>query len=61
MPTLNTPTNPSSENEDQKCSAEKSAIPSHELLKGRICVPIEHGGSLYWLRATRAGKLILTK
>ena len=37
------------------------AIPSSELLKGQPHVPIEHGGAVYWLRATRSGKLILTK
>jgi hemin uptake protein HemP len=37
------------------------AIPSSELLQGQPHVPIEHGGAVYWLRATRSGKLILTK
>ena len=37
------------------------AIPSRDLLQGEPCVLIEHGGALYSLRATRAGKLILTK
>jgi hemin uptake protein HemP len=36
-------------------------IPSGELLRGRPYVLIEHGGAVYWLRATRSGKLILTK
>lgn len=36
-------------------------IPSSTLLGGQPYVLIEHGGTIYWLRATRAGKLILTK
>lgn len=36
-------------------------IPSSALLGGQPYVLIEHGGAIYWLRATRAGKLILTK
>ncbi|AVZ80330.1 hemin uptake protein HemP [Zoogloeaceae bacteirum Par-f-2] len=36
-------------------------IPSDLLLQGRSCVMIRHGDALYALRATRAGKLILTK
>lgn len=36
-------------------------IPSSSLLAGQPYVLIEHGGAIYWLRATRAGKLILTK
>lgn len=36
-------------------------IPSSSLLGGQPYVLIEHGGAIYWLRATRAGKLILTK
>jgi hemin uptake protein HemP len=37
------------------------AIPSEALLQGRQVVLIEHGGAVYTLRATRSGKLILTK
>lgn len=37
------------------------AIPSRQLLGGRSCVTIDHQGVSYVLRATRAGKLILTK
>ncbi|QDF95769.1 hypothetical protein CJ010_03980 [Azoarcus sp. DD4] len=37
------------------------AIPSAQLLGGRSCVTIDHQGVNYVLRATRAGKLILTK
>ncbi|CAI07119.1 hypothetical protein ebD40 [Aromatoleum aromaticum EbN1] len=36
-------------------------IPSTELLLGRTSVTIDHDGMHYVLRATRAGKLILTK
>ncbi|NLF54418.1 MAG: hemin uptake protein HemP [Thauera phenolivorans] len=38
-----------------------TAIPSAMLLGGRDTVAIEHRGVIYVLRATRAGKLILTK
>ncbi|ATE62701.1 hypothetical protein CCZ27_14975 [Thauera sinica] len=34
---------------------------SAELLGGRQAVEIEHQGTRYVLRATRSGKLILTK
>ncbi|HSV69920.1 MAG TPA: hemin uptake protein HemP [Methylibium sp.] len=37
------------------------AVPSAALLQGRTAVHIEHNGALYLLRATRLGKLILTK
>lgn len=37
------------------------AISSAQLLGGRSCVTIDHQGVNYVLRATRAGKLILTK
>ena len=36
-------------------------IPSDRLLLGRQSVAIDHEGMQYVLRATRAGKLILTK
>ncbi|NMF91400.1 hemin uptake protein HemP [Aromatoleum petrolei] len=36
-------------------------IPSERLLLGQSCVTIDHDGTHYVLRATRAGKLILTK
>jgi hemin uptake protein HemP len=36
-------------------------IASEHLLQGRACVMIRHGDAVYALRATRAGKLILTK
>lgn len=34
---------------------------SHDLLAGAAAVLIEHQGQVYQLRATRQGKLILTK
>lgn len=36
-------------------------IRSKELFNNRSCVFIEHEGMVYALRATRTGKLILTK
>lgn len=42
-------------------SGADAAIPSSMLLAGRDTVAIEHRGVTYVLRATRAGKLILTK
>jgi hemin uptake protein HemP len=36
-------------------------VASSELLQGQVCVHIEHAGAIYTLRATRSGKLILTK
>lgn len=36
-------------------------LPSSHLLQGRKSVQIEHNGALYQLRATKFGKLILTK
>ncbi|BAL26170.1 hemin uptake protein HemP [Azoarcus sp. KH32C] len=44
-----------------RSGTEESAIPSMRLLQGRSSVAIEHHGTQYFLRATRAGKLILTK
>jgi hemin uptake protein HemP len=41
--------------------APAGALPSSDLLRGRSAVHIEHNGALYLLRATRLGKLILTK
>lgn len=37
------------------------ALSSTRLLQGRKSVQIEHNGALYQLRATKFGKLILTK
>jgi hemin uptake protein HemP len=42
-------------------SASVGRITSLQLLQGRQQVEIEHGGELYRLRVTKAGKLILTK
>ena len=36
-------------------------INSRALLAGLDCIQIRHGDSVYWLRATRQGKLLLTK
>lgn len=36
-------------------------LDSSELLQGASCVNITHNGQIYQLRATRHGKLILTK
>ncbi|MES2490275.1 MAG: hemin uptake protein HemP [Pseudomonadota bacterium] len=36
-------------------------INSRALLAGMDCIPIRHGDNVYWLRATRQGKLLLTK
>ncbi len=38
-----------------------AALPSFTLLNGRSSVIIDHEGEHYVLRATRTGKLILTK
>lgn len=37
------------------------ALASNELLQGRSSIAIDHQGMRYILRATRTGKLILTK
>lgn len=45
-------------------NAPLSAVPiitSQSLLRGKNCVLIEHAGQYYQLRATKLGKLILTK
>lgn len=42
-------------------SFERRAIASEEILAGESSVRIDHDGTQYVLRATRAGKLILTK
>lgn len=49
---------PRARDADRPASA---AIPSERLLLGQTCVTIDHDGTHYVLRATRAGKLILTK
>ncbi|KON81193.1 hemin uptake protein HemP [Azoarcus sp. PA01] len=54
---------PPVEGASQASATEQHAqpIPSTELLLGRPSVTIDHDGMHYVLRATRAGKLILTK
>ncbi len=46
-------------------SGERAAVPdavrSEALLQGRSHISIMHNGEIYQLRATRLGKLILTK
>lgn len=37
------------------------ALDSAQLLGGAPRIAIRHGGDLYWLQATRQGKLLLTK
>lgn len=39
----------------------RNALPSTQLLQGQSCIAIDHHGTRYVLRATRSGKLILTK
>jgi hemin uptake protein HemP len=39
----------------------RSEINSRALLVGTDCIAIRHGECVYWLRATRQGKLLLTK
>lgn len=39
----------------------KARIASAELLAGQSMIVIEHAGQDYFLRQTKAGKLILTK
>ena len=39
----------------------ENPLRSEALLQGRNSVAIDHEGTLYTLRTTRAGKLILTK
>ncbi|TXH05548.1 MAG: hemin uptake protein HemP [Nevskiaceae bacterium] len=38
-----------------------SEISSRDFLGGSDRVAIRHGDSVYWLRATRQGRLLLTK
>lgn len=47
--------------EPETCTGGVRTLPSEALLRGERCVLIMHGGALYALRTTRAGKLILTK
>lgn len=50
-------------NADTSASGRSSLgeINSRALLAGTDCIAIRHGESVYWLRATRQGKLLLTK
>ncbi|THF65001.1 hemin uptake protein HemP [Pseudothauera nasutitermitis] len=52
---------PSDASEQIEESGVPRPIASEQLLQGRSCVMIRHGDAVYALRATRAGKLILTK
>jgi hemin uptake protein HemP len=45
----------------QPASPHAQLIASDDLLRGQASVTIDHAGIRYVLRATRAGKLILTK
>lgn len=56
---LNTP-RPDSQT-SQALGEIEAPIRSRDLFNNRPCVYIEHEGMIYALRATRAGKLILTK
>lgn len=40
---------------------EPPALESQDILAGKSCVRIVHEGKVYLLRATRQGKLLLTK
>lgn len=44
-----------------KCTVRVDSIDSSAILQGRDAISIVHRGELYRLRATRQGKLILTK
>lgn len=46
---------------DPEAAGQEITLPSSRLLQGRKSVQIEHNGALYQLRATKFGKLILTK
>lgn len=65
MTTRNAPIVPGQPQQPRNTSAGAGTlmapISSATLLQGQPSVLIEHQGSIYALRATRAGKLILTK
>lgn len=42
-------------------AAAELTVASDMLMRGRKVIQIEHNGALYQLRATKLGKLILTK
>lgn len=45
----------------QPGAAPARELDSRNLLAGKACIAIRHGGDTYWLRSTRQGKLLLTK
>ncbi|MFN3295915.1 hemin uptake protein HemP [Caldimonas sp.] len=47
--------------QEPEAPGQEVTLPSSRLLQGRKSVQIEHNGALYQLRATKFGKLILTK
>jgi hemin uptake protein HemP len=47
--------------QEPEAPGQEITLPSSRLLQGRKSVQIEHNGALYQLRATKFGKLILTK
>jgi hemin uptake protein HemP len=49
------------EAKDRTAVASERVVSSETLLQGRSHVSITHNGETYQLRATRLGKLILTK
>lgn len=63
MPAAHAPRLADAIDESGRAAAQASAqlLSSTALLAGRSSVRIEHQGTEYILRATRAGKLILTK
>lgn len=56
-----TPYSADAAQDDRHARQAAAVIPSERLLLGQPCVTIDHDGTRYVLRATRAGKLILTK
>ncbi|HMV16402.1 MAG TPA: hemin uptake protein HemP [Zoogloea sp.] len=55
------PSSQTTNDDARRESASPVTLRSADLLQDRGCVLIEHQGMVYALRATRAGKLILTK
>lgn len=55
------PSSQTTNDDARRESASPVTLRSTDLLQDRGCVLIEHQGMVYALRATRAGKLILTK
>ncbi|MBI1249763.1 hemin uptake protein HemP [bacterium] len=50
-----------SQDRNQSDSCQTSPIKSQHLLQGQRQVWIDHGGTLYCLKATSSGRLYLTK